>query len=436
MIYILFFGLCCMFVTAYLMNQKDILSPWVITIGMFLVSTFFAILNIDTWQFTLSPLTVFVILTGVFAFGVGEILISAAFEKHAVPKRKQNRGISRIEIPQTVVIVIVLGMVAGLAVMIKQTYEISLLAGNTNGLASMLEYARKMYIIPGYTIGKASIHISLLGKAFSAVFLYFFINNLHAGKNRRDVLYLFPVVLYLCMAALGTGRTFMIEFLGMVIIFHFLIERKKNGWMTIHVWKIVLIAAAALGVFFILFFLFGFITGKSQGGKLLDMVSVYTGMSIPSLDYWLNKAKDLSTVFGEETLYGVTSVLRKLNLVHLKETVRHLEFVDFGDASGNVYTCLRRYINDYGYVGMLFMQGAVGAFYSLFYNNIKKENGFGILLIFYGVLMYPLFMQSIDELILSSYLSTSYMYLAVYILVIYFVLMRVSKKKVGKLNEL
>lgn len=51
MIYILFFGLCCMFVTAYLMNQKDILSPWVITIGMFLVSTFFAILNIDTWQF-------------------------------------------------------------------------------------------------------------------------------------------------------------------------------------------------------------------------------------------------------------------------------------------------------------------------------------------------------------------------------------------------
>ena len=40
-------------------------------------------------------------------------------------------------------IVIVLGMVAGLAVMIKQTYEISLLAGNTNGLASMLEYAEK-----------------------------------------------------------------------------------------------------------------------------------------------------------------------------------------------------------------------------------------------------------------------------------------------------
>ena len=70
-------------------------------------------------------------------------------------------------------IVIVLGMVAGLAVMIKQTYEISLLAGNTNGLASMLEYARKMYIIPGYTIGKASIHISLLGKAFSADFFIF-----------------------------------------------------------------------------------------------------------------------------------------------------------------------------------------------------------------------------------------------------------------------
>lgn len=436
MIYILFFGLCCMFVTAYLMNQKDILSPWVITIGMFMVSTFFAILNINTWQFRLSPLTVFVILTGVFAFGVGEILISATFEKHAVPKRKQYREISRIEIPQSVVVVIALGMVAGLVVIVKQTYEISLEAGNTNGLASMLEYARKMYIIPGYTIGKASIHITLIGKALSAVFLYFFINNLHSGKKKRDALYLIPVGLYLCMATLGTGRTFMIEFLGMTIIFYLLMERKKNGWETIRVWKIILIASAALGVFFILFFLFGFITGKSQGGKLFDMVSVYTGMSIPSLDYWLNKSKDISMIFGEETLYGVISVLRKLNLVHLKETVRHLEFVNFGDASGNVYTCLRRYINDYGYVGMLFIQGAIGAFYSIFYNNIKKENGFGILLIFYGVLMYPLFMQSIDELILSSYLSTSYMYLAVYISGIYFILMRVSKKKVGKLNEL
>ena len=174
MIYILFFGLCCMFVTAYLMNQKDILSPWVITIGMFLVSTFFAILNIDTWQFTLSPLTVFVILTGVFAFGVGEILISAAFEKHAVPKRKQNRGISRIEIPQTVVIVIVLGMVAGLAVMIKQTYEISLLAGNTNGLASMLEYARKMYIIPGYDRKGKYSYISARKSIFSGFFIFLY----------------------------------------------------------------------------------------------------------------------------------------------------------------------------------------------------------------------------------------------------------------------
>ncbi len=166
------------------------------------------------------------------------------------------------------------------------------------------------------------------------------------------------------------------------------------------------------------------------------MVSVYTGMSIPSLDVWLNKAKDIPTVFGEETMYGVTSVLRKLNIIqYLRETVRHLEFVDFGDATGNVYTCFRRYINDFGYVGMLLVQTAVGSFYSVFYNNIKRENGFGILLIFYGILMYPLLMQSIDELILSSYLSTSYVYLVIYILVFYFILIKGVKKKVGNLNE-
>lgn len=84
---------------------------------------------------------------------------------------------------------------------------------------------------------------------------------------------------------------------------------------------------------------------------------------------------------------------------------------------------------------MLLVQTAVGSFYSVFYNNIKRENGFGILLIFYGILMYPLLMQSIDELILSSYLSTSYVYLVIYILVFYFILIKGGKKKVGNLNE-
>ena len=135
-----------------------------------------------------------------------------------------------------------------------------------------------------------------------------------------------------------------------------------------------MIAAAALGVFFYSVFPVWIYYRKSQGGKLFDMVSVAAWeISIPSLDYWLNKAKDLSTVFGEETLYGVTSVLRKLNLVNLKETVRHLEFVDFGDASGNVYTCLRRYINDYGYARYYYLcRGACQAHLFLVYNNIKR----------------------------------------------------------------
>ena len=437
MIYLLFFALCCMFIIAYLINQKDILSPWVITIGMFLVSTVFAILNIETWDFQLSSITVIVILSGVFAFGVGELLVSAMFEKHGKAKSiVHTKKANRIEVQGWILAVIVIGMICGLLVMVKQTYDMSLQAGNPGGLATMLEYARKLYIQPGYTIGKASIHISLMGKALSAIFLYFFMNNVFYDKKKRDILYLFPVVLYLGMAALGTGRTFMIEFLGMALIFGLIIERKKNNWVTISIVKVALIAVAALLIFFIFFFLFGFITGKSQGTKLFDMVSVYTGMSIPSLDVWLNKAKDIPTVFGEETMYGVTSVLRKLNIIqYLRETVRHLEFVDFGDATGNVYTCFRRYINDFGYVGMLLVQTAVGSFYSVFYNNIKRENGFGILLIFYGILMYPLLMQSIDELILSSYLSTSYVYLVIYILVFYFILIKGGKKKVGNLNE-
>ena len=98
MIYLLFFALCCMFIIAYLINQKDILSPWVITIGMFLVSTVFAILNIETWDFQLSSITVIVILSGVFAFGVGELLVSAMFEKYSTYKKSKPHRSTRMDI--------------------------------------------------------------------------------------------------------------------------------------------------------------------------------------------------------------------------------------------------------------------------------------------------------------------------------------------------
>ena len=84
----------------------------------------------------------------------------------------------------------------------------------------------------------------------------------------------------------------------------------------------------------------------------------------------------------------------EMNLVHLKENARrHLEFVDSGDAS---WKCIRHACADTSMItGMLnvIYAGAVGAFYSLFYNNIKKSSRIWNFADLLRVLMYPLFMR-------------------------------------------
>ena len=43
-----------------------------------------------------------------------------------------------------------------------------------------------------------------------------------------------------------------------------------------------------------------------------------------------------------------------------------LEFISFNGVEGNVFTSLRRYINDFGYVGLYIVQFYLGVFYGFF----------------------------------------------------------------------
>ena len=80
MIYILLIALIVMLAIAFICSKGDILSPWVITCGVFSFCTFVAMLNVNRWEFTLSPFTLLIVLGGVLAFGVGELTISYAFD--------------------------------------------------------------------------------------------------------------------------------------------------------------------------------------------------------------------------------------------------------------------------------------------------------------------------------------------------------------------
>ena len=79
MIVVLLFLLIALDVLCFIFFDRNILSPSVLAVSMFVLSTFVAVLNIETWKFTLSAYTAVMIMTSLMALVLGEFLVRLFF---------------------------------------------------------------------------------------------------------------------------------------------------------------------------------------------------------------------------------------------------------------------------------------------------------------------------------------------------------------------
>ena len=93
----------------------------------------------------------------------------------------------------------------------------------------------------------------------------------------------------------------------------FLFVKQRNNWSNKEAAVFIGFAVGAVAVFLVAFALLGYLKGYyGQLKDAFDTISYYAGMSIPSLDAYLTSTPTENVIFGEETLYGVHSILRTL----------------------------------------------------------------------------------------------------------------------------
>src|SRR5699024_6106445 len=150
----------------------------------------------------------------------------------------------------------------------------------------------------------------------------------------------------------------------------------------------------------------------------VEKISIYAGSSIKALDIYLQQPNNNGAeAFGQETLINIYGFLSKIN-ISVPVTSRHLEFVQFGDyLTTNIYTALRRYINDYVFVGMVMLQYLIGCFFGGFYFIVKYLKVNLIWILIYSYFFYALVMQSIDDIFLSEMLN----YVTIFRIIVIFI---------------
>lgn len=440
MLTLLLITLVIMSLIAIIVNKGDPISPWFIICTMFSISTLVALLNQKKWGVEVSALTVFVIITALLSFGITSILTSLIMDNRYKAGKdyiKKSTTDNPISLKTYILVIFSLFMVIVFYFYFKKTYEISLQGGNPGELALMLKYARTAYLFQGASIGTklAIAYFCAKGIAYSLTYIILY-NTINFNIRQNTILYFIPVLFYLSMAALETGRTQFINFIATFVICGVLLWYKKNGSFNPNLKsliKIIKIGSMALVTYFIVFQGLGILTGKTQESSAADMLSIYTGSSIPALNIFIENYRNNFHFFGSETLNGLYSTIYRFG-VNVPHQSINLEFVYFQNGyNTNVYTSLRSYIYDYGYLGMYIIMLFLGWLYSFFYSLIKRNklNMNGLLLIYYGYFIFYIVMQSIEDLFMRSMLSVTQIFDLMFIFMFYNLLIKSDVFKKG-----
>lgn len=431
MIYLLLILLICLDIFVYILFDRNILSPSVIGITMFVVSTFLAVLYKNKWDYAFHISTVLIIITALMFLSAGELLVRLNLHRYSQFRYinyKENEAIN-ISFIKILFILIIFSLL--LIIYYKDTVRLACEAGYKKGQGVlMLAYARI-----GQLNEKGKFHprsrfcnyTFTFIKCIAYVFTYIFLYNKIVCKQKHCFKYLLPFFLFIPYVVLTTGRTEFIYIAVLWIILGSCFFMQTKQWNPRYTFKIVKIALVGIFLFFVAFILAGMQRSSTLGEHVFDTIAAYAGGSIPSLDYYFNEYNSSpNEYFGQHTLFGIYDFVRIFDK-SIPKFYKPYDFVYFNSFGGNVYSIIRRYHQDFGFFGLYFMMFFLGVFYSLFFlcvNNSRKNSK----LLLYTMFFFPIVEMSIEERFFMNVISWGSINITIFLIIIFRLFVKSNKK--------
>ena len=427
MIVVLLFLLIALDVLCFIFFDRNILSPSVLAVSMFVLSTFVAVLNIEAWKFTLSAYTVVMIMTSLLALVLGEFLVRLFFYRR---RQSAHNYIPENPIKIHTGFIVFICIVLSLLCMhyLQELMRLAVAAGYTNSEGALfVAYVRTASLKPEIygTVDRIAGWSSTLATVFAYVFLYIiWYNKIYC--NTFNFLFLIPVITFLPYTVFSGGRTQFIYLIAFSIIVGGTFYLQKHRWKIKSMFKILKAGVLGIAAFFVIFIAVGSLKSSTIVETALSTISFYTGLSIPSLDDYFLHPRPEGEYFGEHVLFGIYAFLREFD-ESIPDFYAPYDFVSFNGTKGNVYTVIRRYHEDFGIAGLYGMMFFLGFFYSLFYLKVNKRSCYGLLL--YGFIIAPIVEASIEERFFMSIVSHSKFAVLILMYCIFLLLCNVSFQK-------
>lgn len=434
----------------YLLFKKEIISPSFICTALYSLSVFILLLYSNEWKVDLSLKTYAAIILALIPLAVGE-LFATKIAVHNSKKRKsflydrtESDLTDGIHVGKKLIAFALIFTVITAILYYREIKKIqanSAYAQSVYGQAySFLMQVRWAKTLEGANVSYYVQQMYTICQAIANVFVYVILYNRVYGfkKIKRNFFMYAQIILFVITSFMTTGRATMLNFVIYTFFCWVILLAKKRNWHFNNNVKVIGKSIIAGAVALLLFYLAGLLTEKSlHYDNFFDNFANYFSSSIYGLNEYLvdpHRFSPNTNFFGIHTLSGIYKGLRKLG-VKIPDDIVALEYIKVGKYLSNIYTPLRRYIQDFGWLGMMFIMFLMGYGYKRLIWRNKHQNSSGIYVIFTAYFIFPLVFISIEERLFMDVIQMRSIYMIIYLSLFYQYIVhhKLFTKKIGTL---
>ena len=404
------------------------ISPSVVSAFVYFASAILLAFGPQSLHRDLSAYTIIIIISALFVFFIGEMV--ARFSFGSAPFPGPITWVRPIRIGAWTYATILAFALLTLVWSYYSIKEMAFAVGYREGEHLLIQYGRLAVLQHEMRPSPVLIIFGFMLRALSYVLTFAYLYNkvLALQKVRLPALLLLPSLIYLPQYMLWGSRGAVIEYISFFIFVYAYFKSRVTRSRREYNLEILALVFKGLAIFFCIFVGAGVLKGWA-GSSPFDVVAIYGGGSLSALDVYLSNPTPHPIAFGQETLLGIYALLERVGVSSVSSS-RILEFTTIGQTEAtNIYTSIRRYISDYGVLGMLSIQFTLGYLFSVGFIKLQRSNRIGFFSLFYSMLFMMLVYQALDEQALTTFLSITQLFTVLFAFLFYRLLLR------SKLNK-
>ena len=393
-LYTTWFALLVFTIVLYRYGKRDFTSPAFFLALAFLASFTVVLYNVENWDIEIHGYhwgTTIAILCALISFTMGTMLIALLSGRNYINETRVHPQIEQRSLNYPYVFFLLLSIILFILFLQFKIRNID--------FSSLLNFTTSLH--DNYTEGKeygfftSQILEALVGVAYIS-FHRVMVEKFYLKKKVKKTL-LAPILLFLIGTLLYTDRNIFLRFIifglaTFVMSFNWTgITARKNRKLIVRVGITVILTA-------VVFWMYGHL--KQYTSNFERMIGIYAGSGLYGFNLWL---KDFDNDFSNGGLM-FSSIVRTLGAFGIGNGTDYSQYFDimaYRSRNGyvfatNIYSALRIYYQDFGYIGIIIVSFLMGILFEKLYQNAIRQK-YGFWWLFYCAHIYHILYFPIQE---------------------------------------